>query len=99
VPVRITCPAGFNRPEGGSGPIEQAAGQAIAHANVGDSAPNQTLICDGAPHQNSFTVMADPTGPPFHAGEAAIRISLNLCDVNFVCLQGTSGFVVIQLRI
>lgn len=98
VPVRISCPTGFDRVEASNGPLQQAAGSAIARTNVSAGLLAQPLVCDGTPHQNSFTAMADPAGPPFHAGEAAIRITLQLCNPDFECRAGDSGFSVIQLK-
>jgi hypothetical protein len=99
VPVRVTCPAGYTQLEGSSAPIEQAAGNAIAHANVTDSVSPRPFVCDGTPRPVTFTGMADPSGPPFRAGDAAIRITLQLCNENFECVSGDSGFQVVQLRV
>ncbi len=97
VPVRITCPTGVNFERSQSdAPIEQASGQAIAHANMIE--PDQPVVCDGTPHQASFVAMADTSGPPFHTGEAAIRMSFQFCTPSFQCVSGNSGFRVIQLR-
>jgi hypothetical protein len=76
VPVQITCaPIGTVFDNMGNATIEQAAGHAIAS---GSGFEDQPIVCDGTPHPNTYTLSADPTGPPFHGGQASVSISVSL---------------------
>ncbi len=96
VPVQITCgplEVGFVQQ---SATIEQAAGNQIAQ---GQGFADQPIVCDGTAQPNSFTFLADPSGPPFHGGDAAVSISLFICDPTFVvCISGGSGIQIVRLR-
>ena len=55
--------------------VNQASGQNIAHGSgissgfLGTTLP---FACDGADHAVTVAVLADPAGPPFHGGHAAL---------------------------
>src|SRR6266536_577593 len=88
VPVQITCgPLDVAFVEQGA-TIEQAAGREIAS---GSGFADQPIVCDGTAQPNTFTFLADPSGPPFHGGDAAVRIALFICSPTFVCINGSSG--------
>jgi hypothetical protein len=95
VPVRITCGPLEVSVVQESATIEQAAGTAIAH---GSGFSDQPVVCDGTAQPNTFTFLADPSGPPFHGGNAAVSISLFICDPSFVCVSGSSGVQIVRLR-
>jgi len=97
VPVEITC-----------GPIEvdprfteafaelnQAVKRQIAH---GFGSPNEPIVCDGTPHANTFTVLADTSGPPFRKGDAAVEVFVRVGNETECCISGSSGIQVIRLR-
>jgi hypothetical protein len=96
VPVQITCgplEVGFAQE---SATIEQAAGKQIAH---GQGFSDQPIVCDGTAQPNTFTFLADPSGPPFHGGDAAVSIGLVICDpASVVCISGSSGIQIVRLR-
>jgi hypothetical protein len=58
--------------------VEQPAGKGIARAtaDIGNSYPALLFPCDGTATSLSVSVLADPTGPPFHGGKAVVRITL-----------------------
>jgi hypothetical protein len=58
--------------------VEQASGRDIARgtASLFASLPQALLFpCNGAPTTLSVSVLADPTGPPFHGGRAVARVT------------------------
>ena len=97
VPMEITC-----------GPIEvdprftmadaelrQAVKHQIAH---GFGFPEQPIVCDGTPHPNTYTVVADASGPPFRKGDAAVEVGLRVGNETACCISGSSGVQIIRLR-
>jgi hypothetical protein len=97
VPMEITC-----------GPIEvdprftmagvelrQAVKHQIAH---GFGFPEQPIVCDGTPHPNTATVLADASGPPFRKGDAVAEVFVFVGNPDFCCISGSSGFQIIRLR-
>jgi hypothetical protein len=97
VPVEITC-----------GPIEvdprfteafvelnQAVKRQIAH---GFGSPNEPIVCDGTPHANTFTVLADTSGPPFRKGDAAVEVFVRVGNETECCISGSSGIQIIRFR-
>lgn len=96
VPVEITCApmeVEFNQ---GSAELRQAVSKdAIA---VGRGFEDSRIVCDGTPHTNSYSLWAEPSGPPFEKGDATVDISAFLCDPSFSCQSGGSGIQVIRLR-
>ena len=98
IPVEMTC-----------GPIEvdprftmtdaelnQAVKRQIAHGF--GFFPEQPIVCDGTPHPNTYTVVADASGPPFRKGDAAVEVGLRVGNETFCCISGGSGVQVIRLR-
>jgi hypothetical protein len=58
--------------------VEQASGRDIARGtgNVFAGFPQPLLFpCNGTPTTLSLSVLADPTGPPFHGGRAVVRVT------------------------
>lgn len=58
--------------------VEQASGRQIARGTqtVFASFPQPLLFaCDGTPTTLSVSVLADPSGPPFHGGRAVVRVT------------------------
>lgn len=97
VPMEITC-----------GPIEvdprftmadaelrQAVRRQIAH---GFGFPEQPIVCDGTPHPNTATILADTSGPPFKKGQAVVEVSVRVGNETFCCISGGSGIQTIRLR-
>ena len=82
VPVTVSCDA----PSPGlvvysqsvSVVVEQAAGKEIARgsASIFGFFPALLFPCDGTPATLSVSVLADPTGPPFHGGRAVARVTV-----------------------
>jgi hypothetical protein len=76
VPVTVTCspfdPSLTYFSGGVSVAVEQAAGKAIAHGfgSASGSLPNLLFPCDDSQSTVPVTVLADPSGPPFHGGQA-----------------------------
>jgi hypothetical protein len=98
VPVQITCAPMEVAFGDTGGTIRQAAGREIAHGSGGADQPVTSIVCDGAPHPASFTFVADLDSPPFRGGDAVVTVAVILCDVNFVCQSGDSGFQTVKLR-
>jgi hypothetical protein len=97
VPMEITC-----------GPLEvdprftmadaelhQAVKHQIAH---GFGFPEQTIVCDGTPHPNTATIVADASGPPFRKGDAAAEVFVRVGNETQCCISGSSGVQIIRLR-
>jgi hypothetical protein len=97
VPMEITC-----------GPLEvdprftmadaelhQAVKHQIAH---GFGFPEQPIICDGTPHPNTATIVADASGPPFRKGDAAAEVFVSVGNETQCCISGSSGVQIIRLR-
>jgi hypothetical protein len=97
VPMEITC-----------GPLEvdprftmadaelhQAVKHQIAH---GFGFPEQPIVCDGTPHPNTTTIVADASGPPFRKGDAAAEVFVSVGNETQCCISGSSGVQIIRLR-
>jgi hypothetical protein len=97
VPMEITC-----------GPLEvdprftmadaelhQAVKHQIAH---GFGFPEQPIVCDGTPHPNTATIVADASGPPFRKGDAAAEVFVRVGNETQCCISGSSGVQIIRLR-
>jgi len=96
VPVQITCaPVGTLFDFEDSATIEQAAGRAIASGS--GSAGQPSVVCDGTPQPVTFTFLADPTGPPFHRGYAAVEVFLFVSGSDG-SESGSSGLQTIKLK-
>jgi|SRR6266581_1171401 hypothetical protein len=95
VPVQITCGPLEVGTAQQSATIEQAAGHEIAQ---GSGFADQPIVCDGTAQPNTFTFLADPSGPPFHGGNAAVSIGLFICSPSFVCISGGSGIQIVKLK-
>lgn len=55
--------------------VEQASGREIAHANGfarSDFTGPQLFQCDGSSVTIPISMLADPTGPPFHGGSVVV---------------------------
>jgi hypothetical protein len=94
VPAQITCGPLDVYIVQQAATIEQAAGQEIARGN---GFADQPIVCDGTPQPNSFTFLADSSGPPFHGGDAAVSIGLYICSTTFFCISGSSGIQIVRL--
>ena len=95
VPVQITCaPVGTVFDIMPTATIEQAAGHAIASGSGG---PSQPIVCDGTPHPNTVTFLADPAGPPFHGGPAAVEVSVFIFGSGG-SESGSSGLQTVTLK-
>jgi hypothetical protein len=69
--------------------MAQAAGRAIATGN--GFADRSAVVCDGTLHPNTITLVADPTGPPFHGGHATVQYSVLIFDNNGNSEQASTG--------
>ena len=104
LPVQITCDltAGQPGPIGTPFTVEddasiaQAAGRAIATGT--GFADRSAVVCDGTPHRNTITLVADSTGPPFHGGHATVQYQVLIFDNNGNTEQANTGFVTISLN-
>jgi hypothetical protein len=81
VPLFVTC-SPFDASltlfqESVSVSVEQAAGKAIAQGTAFRTPPPGSLLfpCDGAEHELSVSVLANPAGAPFHGGAAVVSAS------------------------
>jgi len=111
IPITASCSGTFWDPstqelfdEFGVVNVEQASGQQIARgsATFNASLPGPLLFqCDGNSVTFPVTVLADPSGPPFHGGTAVVTGFLNLnagtncgfpgCYFNIVGLSSSLG--------
>ena len=104
VPVQITCDltAGHPGPIGTPffvedfGTIAKAAGQAIATGT--GFADRSAIICDGTPHPNTITFVADSGSPPFRGGAATVRYTVDIFGNFGNSEQGDSGFQTVSLK-
>jgi hypothetical protein len=113
VPMTVSCPA--------FGPsftmfdtfvnvsVEQAAGANIATGSAFTSGflPNLQFVCDGSEQAVSITVLANPSGPPFHGGPAVFSASASAeagtscgpgCFTNIVTQFATAGPTTIHMH-
>jgi hypothetical protein len=97
VPVEITCgPIEMDpRFTEASATLQQAVKRQIA---TGFGNPNQPIVCDGAPHPNTFTILASSSGPPFRKGDAAVQVFVRVGNETECCISGSSGIQIIKLR-
>jgi hypothetical protein len=54
--------------------IQQASGRSIAHGSAAGYPP-ALFACDGSQNRFSVVIQADPSGPPFHGGDAVFSAS------------------------
>jgi len=97
VPMEITCgPLEVDpRFTEAIAELQQAAKHRIAH---GLGFPEQPIVCDGTPHPNIATVMADDSGPPFRKGDAVVGVFVRVGNETFCCIVGRSEIQTIKLR-
>lgn len=95
VPVSVTCnpfsPGLVAYSQTVSVLVEQAAGTQIARGSTGVFNPYPALLfpCDGSAHTLTLTLVADPSGPPFHGGPAIVRASATAtAGTPLVCCPG-----------
>jgi hypothetical protein len=74
VPITVTCDLGGDFFAMSFVSIQQASGTQIASGTGSLS----TVTCDAAPHTYAVSVMANPSGPPFHGGQAVAFASVNI---------------------
>jgi hypothetical protein len=72
--------------------IEQAAGQGIAQGSgsVFGFLPVLPFPCDGTAHTVSVGILADPAGPAFHGGPAALSAGANV-QAGTPCFPGSTS--------
>ena len=97
VPMEITCgPLEVDpRFTEAIAELQQAVKHRIAH---GLGFPEQPIVCDGTPHPNIATVMADDSGPPFRKGDAVVGVFVRVGNETFCCIIGRSEIQTIKLR-
>jgi hypothetical protein len=97
VTVTFTCPVGSTVVDHGQGVYLQEAisrtQQASGSGGIGDG-----TACTGAPQTSVARVLANASGPPFRLGPAVAFGTVFACDPNFVCVNATSGYVVIKIH-
>jgi hypothetical protein len=71
--------------------IQQAAGREIARgsASVSSFVPAVLFPCDGTEHTLTLAVLADPLGPPFHGGPAAVAARVT-ASAGIPCFPGST---------
>ena len=81
VTVTYSCPSGWFS-MGGSITIEQPSGKEIASGQNYFGAQ-----CTGANQTTTVTILASPSGPPFHNGTAVVNASFSACNygMTFTC--------------
>jgi len=99
VPVTVSCapPSNPSLPLSSafvSVSVEQAAGKQIAHGVaslnfMGGPVP-PPFTCDGTDQALNVTVLADPSGAPFHGGQVVVSAS---GSVSFGFIEGQSASV------
>jgi hypothetical protein len=99
VPVTVSCapPSDPSLPLSSAGvsvSVEQAAGKQIAHGVtslnfMGGPVP-PPFTCDGTNQTLNVTVLADPSGAPFHGGQAVVSAS---AFASFGFIEGQSASV------
>jgi hypothetical protein len=118
IPVTVTCTAFWDPntqqlvDEFINLNVEQASGRAIARANAftrSDFNSQQLFQCDGSRVTIPLSMLADPTGPPFHGGfvvvsgtvgvDAAQSCGFPGCYFNFVQQQVPIGPQQVQVMI
>jgi hypothetical protein len=102
VPITASCspfdPSLTPFSSGASVFIEQAVGKSIARGSgfVWSFWPSPVLLpCDSIDHTIDVGVVADPAGPPFRHGDAAVRVSASTsagqqCAPNSPCFFTTT---------
>lgn len=73
--------------------LEQASGRAIAtgFGSTGSFSPAPLLfVCDGSQTTIPVTLLASPTGPPFHGGQAVFTASAS-AEAGTPCFPGSVG--------
>jgi hypothetical protein len=83
VTLTYSCPSGWSS-MGGSLTIEQPAGKQIASSQAYFSAQ-----CNGADQTTTVTMLANPSGPPFHNGPAVVNAAFSAC--NYMAYPPTCG--------
>ncbi len=101
LPVTVSCPAidptvaDFIFGEQVNASVQQPVGQSFATASggVGGSQNNLVFSCDGTSKTVTLSMLANPTGPPFHGGPAIISASVAV-QAGFEAFPGCGcGFV------
>lgn len=102
VSVSVTCDPSFNNPATGvaegdlSVEVEQGSGRGIAFGSAGRS---RFVTCTGAPVVLNVGVTADPSGAPFHGGQAVARVFASVVAPDFSRFEtDNDGPEVIKLR-
>lgn len=97
VPMEITCGPMEVDPRftDAHAELQQAVRHQIAH---GFGFPEQPIVCDGTPHPNTATVVADDSGPPFRKGDAVVEVFVRVGNETFCCPTGRTGFQIIKLN-
>jgi hypothetical protein len=104
VPVQISCDLSAGQPgpigspfsiEGGATILQAVGRLAIAS---GSGFTDQPIVCDGTPHSNTVTLVADASGPPFHTGAASVTFSLFIEDFSGNSESGSSGPQTVSLK-
>jgi hypothetical protein len=98
IPIQVTCQPMTVETNQGRADLRQAVSGRIAFGEGWEETP---IVCDGAPHPNSYLVWVDTaSAAPFRAGTATVQISAFLCSgaPTFECQSGGSGIKVIDVR-
>jgi hypothetical protein len=102
ITLTIHCPAppagSVTLADGASVTVEQAAGTGVASGSlfILDPAPNLPFPCDGSTVQRTFSILASPSGAPFHGGPAIVsafafaQYGIDLCPP-FGCFSSTGS--------
>jgi autotransporter translocation and assembly factor TamB len=97
VPLKVTCspfdPALTLIGTGAGVSVEQAAGQGIAvgsGSTFNMAGPNLAYTCDGTEQTVNVSVLANPSGPPFHGGQAVFNASAN-ANAGQPCFPGSTN--------
>jgi hypothetical protein len=120
VPVSVSCspfdPSYTHTSDSISVSIEQASGRGVAAGSAsvfwsifGMGQPTQPFACDGTEQTTTVSVPANPSGPPFHGGPAAVTATASAtaglpcfpgstnCFTSNVTQSATTGAVAIHL--